>query len=138
MKNGQWVKACRPNCRLGHHTCWNPGCPTRPTVGGDPSCSRDGLQVVLLEFSEGFAELLGVSVRRNKLYALFQRAYSKLATPQLTPRAVLLGRRLCQTLLLCRAIGRFKNSLVVRLPSSDVGGVGGRRPPPLVPRLQLL
>ncbi|KAK3867741.1 hypothetical protein Pcinc_026821 [Petrolisthes cinctipes] len=57
-KNGEQVKACCTNCRLGHHA-WNPGCPARPTAGGDPSCSRNGLQAVLLEISEGFAELLG-------------------------------------------------------------------------------
>ncbi|KAK3880349.1 hypothetical protein Pcinc_015116 [Petrolisthes cinctipes] len=91
-KNGEQVKACCPNCRLGHYT-WNPGCPARPTAGGDPSCSRNGLQAVLLEFSEGFAELLGVSVRCDKLYALVKRACSKLAAPQLTPRPVLLREK---------------------------------------------
>ncbi|KAK3889519.1 hypothetical protein Pcinc_006491 [Petrolisthes cinctipes] len=41
-----------------------------------------------------------------------------------------LGRRLCQTPLLCRAVGRFKKPLSGCLPSGDVGGVGVRRPPP--------
>ncbi|KAK3895661.1 hypothetical protein Pcinc_000584 [Petrolisthes cinctipes] len=92
LKNGERVKACCPNCRLGHHA-WNPGCPARPTASGDPSCSRNGLQAVLLEFSEGFAELLGVSVRCDKLYALVKRACSKLAAPQLTPRPVPLTKK---------------------------------------------
>ncbi|KAK3889728.1 hypothetical protein Pcinc_006294 [Petrolisthes cinctipes] len=64
-----------------------------PLDGGDPSCSRNGLQAVLLEFSEGFAELLGVSVRCDKLYALVKRACSKLAAPQFTPRPVLLREK---------------------------------------------
>ncbi|KAK3895469.1 hypothetical protein Pcinc_000811 [Petrolisthes cinctipes] len=59
-------KACCPNCRLGHHA-WNLGCPARPTAGGDPSCSRNGLHV--------------------------KRACSKLAAPQLTPRPVLLREK---------------------------------------------
>ncbi|KAK4322523.1 hypothetical protein Pmani_006704 [Petrolisthes manimaculis] len=88
MKKGERVKACCSNCRLGHHS-WNPGCLARPTAGGDPSCSRDGLQAVLLEFSESFAELLGVSVRYDKLYTLVKRACNKLTALQLTPRPVL-------------------------------------------------
>ncbi|KAK3849757.1 hypothetical protein Pcinc_043500 [Petrolisthes cinctipes] len=92
LKNGERVKACCPNCRLGHHA-WNPGCPARPIAGGDPSCSRNGLQAVLLEFNEGFAELLGVSVRCDKLYALVKRACSKLTAPQFTPRPVLLREK---------------------------------------------
>ncbi|KAK3888654.1 hypothetical protein Pcinc_007379 [Petrolisthes cinctipes] len=92
LKNGERLKACCPNCRLGHHDL-NLGCPARPTAGGDPSCSQNGLQAVLLEFSEGFAELLGVSVRYDKLYALVKRACSKLAAPQLTPRPVLLREK---------------------------------------------
>ncbi|KAK3870903.1 hypothetical protein Pcinc_023929 [Petrolisthes cinctipes] len=110
LKNGERVKACCPNCRLGHHA-WNPGCPARPTAGGDPSCSRNGLQAVLLEFSEGFAELLGVSVRCDKRAASL-RPHSSLHGLSS------LGRRLCRTPLLCRAVGRFKKPLAGCLPAA--------------------
>ncbi|KAK4296977.1 hypothetical protein Pmani_030581 [Petrolisthes manimaculis] len=91
------------------------GLPSQPEQWG----AGESLTAVLLEFSEGFAELLGVSVRRDKLYALVKRSCSKIVDPQLTPRPVL-----------CRTVGRFKKPLAGCLPRGDIGGVGGTRPPP--------
>ncbi|KAK4301207.1 hypothetical protein Pmani_026628 [Petrolisthes manimaculis] len=140
MKNGERVKACCQNCRFGHHA-WNPGCPARHTAFGNPSYSQDVLQAVLLEFSEGFAELLGVSVRRDKLYALVKRACSKLAALQLTPRPVLLREKaLPDTPPLPRR--REVQEASCGVPPKRRRRRNGRKkprpPPPLVPRLPLL